>query len=332
MLGADDRALQPCGHERHERLARAAERDEGHVGAEVVLASGVGDRLDDLVDRAVEQLLGSPLRRRLQACGERRRRQRARRRAPANEYAASSTSPSAFAAHVAVSAYSVPCARTQAYDSGSPVARRDELELRVRELLGRSEAGIREAGDVGAARARLGDRACASAGAMLPPAAPTTQLSTARTQVGRPMTRSERTTGRPRLTIETFELVPPHSTTIASERPSWCSAAATPAAGPEPIVKEGRRRKAVDAHGAAVAAQHEQRHVEPRLAQRVLDDRGGALDDGEDAGVHRRAHRPHLEPVGAREVVADAGRQSVQAARSGRRGARPRDRRRRGRR
>jgi hypothetical protein len=79
---------------------------------------------------------------------------------------------------------------------------------------------------------------------MLPPAAPTTQLSTARTHVGRPITRSERRTGRPRFTIETFELVPPHSTTIASERPSWCSAAATPAAGPEPIVKDGRRRNA----------------------------------------------------------------------------------------
>ena len=79
---------------------------------------------------------------------------------------------------------------------------------------------------------------------MLPPAAPTTQLSTARTHVGRPITRSERTTGRPRLTTETFELVPPHSTTIASDSPSWCSAAATPAAGPEPIVKDGRLRKA----------------------------------------------------------------------------------------
>ena len=79
---------------------------------------------------------------------------------------------------------------------------------------------------------------------MLPPAAPTTQLSTARTHVGRPITRSERTTGRPPLTTDTFELVPPHSTTIASASPSWCSAAATPAAGPEPIVKHGRRRKA----------------------------------------------------------------------------------------
>ena len=55
---------------------------------------------------------------------------------------------------------------------------------------------------------------------MLPPAAPTTQLSTARTHVGRPITRSERRTGRPRFTTETFELVPPHSTTTASARRS----------------------------------------------------------------------------------------------------------------
>ena len=77
---------------------------------------------------------------------------------------------------------------------------------------------------------------------MLPPAAPTTQLSIERTQVGRPMTRSVRSTGRPFLITETFELVPPHSTTMPSRISSWWSAADTPAAGPEPIVNEGRRR------------------------------------------------------------------------------------------
>ena len=51
---------------------------------------------------------------------------------------------------------------------------------------------------------------------MLPPAAPTTQLSIERTQVGRPITRSVRSNGRPFLITETFELVPPHSTTIPS--------------------------------------------------------------------------------------------------------------------
>ncbi len=80
--------------------------------------------------------------------------------------------------------------------------------------------------------------------AMLPPAAPTTQLSIERIAVGRPITRTERRTGRPPRTTETLELVPPHSTTIASETPTWCRAAATPAAGPEATVNDGRRRKA----------------------------------------------------------------------------------------
>ena len=56
---------------------------------------------------------------------------------------------------------------------------------------------------------------------MLPPAAPTTQLSTERIAVGRPITRIERRTGRPLFTTETLELVPPHSTTTASATPSW---------------------------------------------------------------------------------------------------------------
>ena len=78
---------------------------------------------------------------------------------------------------------------------------------------------------------------------MLPPAAPTTQLSTARID-GRPAHDAQRAQhGRPRTTTETLELVPPHSTTIASASGSWCSAAATPAAGPEPIVSDGPRRK-----------------------------------------------------------------------------------------
>ena len=57
------------------------------------------------------------------------------------------------------------------------------------------------------------------------------------------MTRSVRMTVRPRLTTLTFELVPPHSRTIPSVMPTWCRAAATPAAGPEPTVSDGVRRK-----------------------------------------------------------------------------------------
>ena len=79
---------------------------------------------------------------------------------------------------------------------------------------------------------------------MLPPAAPTTQLSMARMAVGRPITRSERSTVRPSRTTEMLELVPPHSTTRPARSESWCSAAATPAAGPEPIVMVGAVRKA----------------------------------------------------------------------------------------
>ena len=74
---------------------------------------------------------------------------------------------------------------------------------------------------------------------MLPPATPTTQLSTARMKVGWRITRSERSCARPERTTETFVLVPPHSMTIASvSRSSWRTAA-TPAAGAEPIVSEG---------------------------------------------------------------------------------------------
>ena len=43
----------------------------------------------------------------------------------------------------------------------------------------------------------------------------------------------------------TFELVPPHSSTIALPIASSCSAAATPAAGPEPIVSDGARLNAL---------------------------------------------------------------------------------------
>ena len=108
--------------------------------------------------------------------------------------------------------------------------------------------------------------------AMLPPAAPTTQLSTARTQVGRPITRSERTTGRPRLTIETFELVPPHSTTIASDSRELVQRRRDARRRPGADRERGPRAERLGAHGAAVAAEHEQRHVEAGLLQRLLDD------------------------------------------------------------
>ena len=144
---------------------------------------------------------------------------------------------------------------------------------------------------------------------MLPPAAPTTQLSTARTHVGRPITRSERTTGRPRLTTETFELVPPHSTTIASARPSWCKRRRH-ARGRAGADREARPpAEGVDAHRAAVAAEDEQRHVESGVRECLLDEGCRPLDDGKDARVDGGADRAHLEAVGAGQVVADAGRE-----------------------
>jgi hypothetical protein len=80
--------------------------------------------------------------------------------------------------------------------------------------------------------------------AIEPPAAPTTHESIERIAVSRPMTRSVRITVRPPFTTLTLELVPPHSSTMPSWRPSSCSAAATPAAGPLPIVNDGARRNA----------------------------------------------------------------------------------------
>ena len=164
--------------------------------------------------------------------------------------------------------------------------------------------------------------------AMLPPAAPTTQLSTARTHVGRPITRSERTTGRPRLTTETFELVPPHSTTIASDEPELVQRGRDAGRRAGADRERGPPAEGVDAHRAAVAAEHEQRHVEAGLLQRLLDDGGRALDDGQDAGVDGGADGAHLEAVGAGEVVADARRQPVCVGAAGApRAARPRGRR-----
>ena len=81
--------------------------------------------------------------------------------------------------------------------------------------------------------------------------------------------------------------------------------------GPRADRERGAAAEGLGAHGAAVAAEHEQRHVEPGLLQRVLDHGRRPLDDGEDARVHRSAHRAHLEAVRAGEIVADARGQSA---------------------
>ena len=155
---------------------------------------------------------------------------------------------------------------------------------------------------------------------MLPPAAPTTQLSTERIAVGRPITRSERRTVRPRLTTETLELVPPHSRTIPSETPSWCSAAATPAAGPEPTVK--RRAAAGRPRGPSRRRRRAGRAAErrcPASRSACSTTPGGALHHRQDRGVDRGADGARLEPVGAAELVAGARRQAARRARARRR-------------
>ena len=78
-----------------ERGARPAERDDRHVGAEVVRARGVGDRVGDLVDRAVEQGAGGLLGRALHPARPAARRRRAPRRGRARPPAASGRPASA---------------------------------------------------------------------------------------------------------------------------------------------------------------------------------------------------------------------------------------------
>jgi hypothetical protein len=58
VLGAHVRAAEAAGDLGRERGARAAERDDGDVGPEVVRSRGVGDGVGDLLDRAVEQRAG----------------------------------------------------------------------------------------------------------------------------------------------------------------------------------------------------------------------------------------------------------------------------------
>ena len=143
---------------------------------------------------------------------------------------------------------------------------------------------------------------------MLPPAAPTTQLSIARIAVGRPITRSVRSTVRPSRTTETFELVPPHSTTIPARQRQLVQRGGDARRRPR-ADRHGRRgAERVEVHRAAVAAQHEQRRVEAGVGERPLDDRRGALHERQDAGVDRGRHRARLEAVGAGQLVAGAGR------------------------
>ena len=104
MLGPDQRAPQALGHERDERLARAAQCDERHVGAKVVVARGVRNRLDDLLDGSVEQLLCRASPASSSAARQAERTRPAPPPGPRTSTHPPATSPSAFAAQVTVSA------------------------------------------------------------------------------------------------------------------------------------------------------------------------------------------------------------------------------------
>ena len=71
--------------------------------------------------------------------------------------------------------------------------------------------------------------------------------------------------------------------------------------------ERGLAPKGVDTHCAAVAAQYEERHIEPRPRECACHERGRTLDDRQDAGVDRGADGARLETVGAGQLVPGAG-------------------------
>ena len=195
-------------------------------------------------------------------------------------------------------------ARTHAYSSGSPSRGATSSSSARRGPTGR-RSRRRQAGDVRAARA-VPRRAAleqrhAAAGRTDDPAVDRADARRAAHD------RSERSTGRPPLTTDTFELVPPHSTTIASVSPAGGAPPRRPPRG-RSRSEAGPTAEGVDAHRAAVATEDEQRHVESRVRERLLDEGCRPLNDGKDARVDRSADGAHLEAVGAGQVVADAGR------------------------
>ena len=76
---------------------------------------------------------------------------------------------------------------------------------------------------------------------MLPPPIPSVRTSSVRSIVRWPPIRAGRICGRPRLITEQSVLVPPTSRKMPSVTFSCSSAPAIPAAGPESIVRIGRR-------------------------------------------------------------------------------------------
>ena len=167
--GQDLRVLGP--HERRARAARATSRASavpappsattGTSGPKLVRARGVGDRVGDLVDGAVEQRARGLL-------GRRRRRRRAARTRAAPPPASPSRrrvgdEPERVRGAGRGEREARPSGVRTTRTPRVAGARGDELELGAASSLRRGEAGVRQAGDVGAARAGLLELAAAAA-------------------------------------------------------------------------------------------------------------------------------------------------------------------------
>ena len=194
---------------------------------------------------------------------------------------------------------------------------RDELELGVLQLGRICEAGVRKARDVGAARADLRDASASE------------QRHAAARGADDPAVDGANARGTSHHAERTHD-----GTAAAHDRDVRARAAALDhdrVAEPELVQRrrdsgrgagadrEGRPfAEGVDAHRAAVAAQHEERHVDARVGQGAPYDAGRALDDRQDAGVDCGADRARLEPVGAAQLVAGAGGEARVAHAGGR--------------
>ena len=89
-----------------------------------------------------------------------------------------------------------------------------------------------------------------------------------------------------------------------------------PAAGPESIVRIGRRSTSAHVHHAAVGAHDHQRRRNARVVDRPARHARGAQHARQDRGVERRGARARAQAVHRRDVVA-AGRGEAACARAG---------------
>ncbi len=296
VLGTEPRPPEHARDLRDERLACAAEGDDGHVAAELVLLRGLGDRVGDASRGAREDAAGGLLGVAPQHTPERC--ERGERRLPV---------PGGVRV-VVHAAERVRGARRRERERAAGAAddriglrvagsRRDELHRRALELLDRGEAGVPQAGHVRTPRpdrrelAALEPRHAPPGGADDP--------AVDRADARRPAHHAKR---------------PQHRPPALDHRDVGARAAALdhdPVVDPELVQRGGdaggrpgadRERRPppelVGAHRAAVAAEDEERHVEPGPFERRRDEARRALDDGEDARVDRRAHRPRFEAVG----------------------------------